>query len=81
MNKELKVTNPKIQIPPFEGWGNHTEWQWANHFVCDEMIFAEPIKDGTVTLNGVTFKVIPIGDDGDDNLLGGGSLPAKLELV
>ena len=72
----LKTTNAKVMISPFEGWGNHTQFQFDNHFICDERIFPEPIQDGKVTLNGVTFEVIY--DKGADNVE---TTPAQLKEV
>ena len=57
-NKTLNVTNAKVMVPPFEGWGNHSISPFSDFFSCDEMVFPEPIKDGKVTLNGQTFFVI-----------------------
>ena len=81
MKKTLKVTNARVQIPPFHGWGN-SQYQFDNHFYCDEMLFPEPIKDGKVTLNNMTFKVIFDEDVTAGNVaVEGGTAPASLEMI
>lgn len=72
----LNVTNAKVMIPPFEGWGNHTQFQFDNHFVCDEMIFPEPILNGMVELNGQRFSVIYDEVDNADEC----TIPAQITL-
>lgn len=74
----LKVTNAKIMVPPFEGWGNHSVSPFSNLFTCDEMIFPEPILDGMVDLNGQRFSVIY--DKGAVDHTDGCELPAKITL-
>jgi hypothetical protein len=75
----MKTTNAVIHTSPFEGWGNHTQFQFNNLFACDEMTFPEPVINGKVTLNNKTFLVIYDKDEVDTTE--GSTIPARLKEI